>query len=258
MSDPIGRYMPPSEPEENKGVEPGPDPAEDSAPSIPPHNEDAPRYGQRSQNWGTQPASTPTEPERPWPVYSGGQAPTPPPPGPAAYAGPTGPMPSRAGAIWMLVIGLVCVFILPIATAIGIILGSTDFGTLVGGMGANGSTVTVDDSGTIGVFGSGVQQPDECTLSGDGGQFTLYQSTDGVVSGTGITPGSYTIDCGPAGSSGLMVMQGGQLGDMVQGTIIALIVASVIGVIGIGLTIGGIVWLVSRNRARREYMRTSW
>lgn len=222
-----------------------------------------PQYGQRSESWGASPLPA-EQPDRPWPVYSQTQPPAPSGPyvqpgyGPAGSAGygTTGDLPSRTGAIWTLVIGLFLMFIIAPIITIGTLFVKVDVFDLAANSVNNGGEVVVDESGAIGIMGLQIQ-PQECTLTDGANTLTLYSGSEGMVSGSGITPGTYAVDCGAAGDAGLIVMSGTQFASLIQTGVLALIVGTATGIIGIGMTIGGIIWLVSRNRARREYLRRS-
>ena len=245
-----------------------------------------PQYGQRSESWTPKNEGQPNPgsgQDRPWPVYgqgapavpspSGGSNPYPPGtqngggptspmmpgpaygvPGPAGYKGPAGPMPSRVGAIVMLVVGVALMIPVPLVIFLSSFVISVDFTQISTGMTTNGGTVTVDDTGMFGVVGGTTLH--ECTLDNGTERHTLYSDVDGIVRGRGITPGAYTLDCGPeANGVELMLMPEGQIEDLFDGTVRGLIISTVVGLTGLGLMIGGIVWLVSRNRKRREYLR---
>lgn len=203
---------------------------------------------------------------RPWPVYQGQGGEVPRTGGYAQYQqpGPFPPagaqkLPSRAGAIWMLVVGLVSMFIIAPITFFAVVLGPL----VVSGDGmgmqsvSDGATVVVDDSGTIVLTASSGSAPDSCVLAENGNEITInLDPTYGLVIGNDIAPGSYQLTCDPSGGSHI-VIPGHAFDRLISGIGTGFLWATFVGLVGLGLTIGGIVWLVNRNRARREITRNN-
>ena len=167
-------------------------------------------------------------------------------------------MPSRAGAIWTLVIGIVLmVLVAPIifvvAVVSGIGMGSITDGSLYAG---NGGTVVVDETGVIGV--SPISDNGEsCVLTAQDGTIIDMVNEDGagIRIARGLAPGDYSVSCdGLADGENLVLFTGDMINSLVGSALSALGWSTAVGVLGLVLTIVGIVWLVRRNRARREYL----
>lgn len=247
----------------------------------------SPQFGQRSDSWTPQNEGQPAPnsgQNSPWPVYGqGGPGPQSPYGGPNQYAssapntgnGPSGPMmpgpaygmggptgytgpqgqlPSRTWPILTLVFGVILMIPVPLVVFFSMVVSSVDLSQFSTGMTTNGGTISVDESGVVGIVSD--RSLEECTLENDSESHTLYAGSDGIVSGRGITPGTYTLDCGVSQNGAtLVVMSDIAIDSFMDGTMTGLIVSTVIGLAGLGLLIGGIVWLVMRNRKRREYLR---
>lgn len=124
---------------------------------------------------------------------------------------------------------------------------------------ANGGTVVVDDTGAVGVALSS-SDPYSCTLTSESGVvIEMTPEVDGaIVAARGLTPGGeYVLTCeGVTGAETLVVLDGHTMESMVPSSMRALGWASLVGVVGLGVMVGGIVWLVRRNRSRRDIMMT--
>lgn len=250
----------------------------------PPENtpDGPPQYGQRSPNWQpTPPQPSGQENSGPWPVYTPGAGPNyqQPPQGPS-YGGPyvpagmpygqgqpggqmqpPGKLPGRGWPIFTIVAGAVAAIIIaPMIFFISILTG-LDIDAIASGNFStyNGGPVTVDQTGSVAVMPQNQETPSSCLLTGDSGEYTLYPASDtGLVSGWQIEPGEYTIDCDVAPGTPLYVFNGDQISGVVKDATTGLIWSSIIGIAGIVAVIAGIVWLVSRNRQRREMQRMQW
>lgn len=263
MSNPQGPYspVPPQEP--------------NSAPEAA-----QPRYGQRSDNWVPpvqQPGSAYSQPQ-PQPQFpASGPTGTPGPyPGPAAPQGQYPPpgyppqgsvgtpvkIPSRAGAVWALVVGLVMAIIIAPGVAVGIIVSAFDYGRMASGAMEtyDGGTVTVDDTGVIALISATGTTPQGCSITDGSSSWELYQESDsGIVVGRGITPGTYTLSCSGGTSSGTLFFFGGdELSGIMSSVMSAFVWGTVIGLVGLALTIVGIVFLVRKNRQIKEINRQQW
>ena len=76
-----------------------------------------------------------------------------------------------------------------------------------------------------------------------------------IVVARDLTPGEYTLSCtGMTSSDSVVVFDGEALDGMLRATASALGGAAVVGIVGLGVLIGGIVWLVKRNGQRRSAM----
>jgi hypothetical protein len=142
------------------------------------------------------------------------------------------------------------------------------FGSLAGGLNldelfrsastvATGSTVEVDQSGTY-IVSSPSGDAISCTLTGNDGTVLQLQSTDesSVAMGSGIAPGSYTLDCGA--STGLVGMTGVSADQLTSAGVRAVMWSTVVGLIGLALVVVGIVMLVRVNRRRHDIQRQAW
>lgn len=172
------------------------------------------------------------------------------------------PLPSRAGAIWTIVLGAVMMLIIaPVVMLIvlfnGIGLDRFSDGSL---QTTNGGTVVVDDTGVIGVSPV-TSVTASCTLiSESGNEILMSEALDGtsVVVARDVAPGTYTVQCAdlPQGEM-MIVFDGTILGSLVTTTVSSFAWASAIGVGGLVVLILGVVWLVRRNKAvntiRRGY-----
>lgn len=203
---------------------------------------------------------------RPWPVYGGDASGDSPQgwdaaPGPFPTSRNGQQLPSRTGAIWTLIGGLVAMFVVaPVLFFAVVLLPIFALGTAPNVQSATqGSSIIVDDTGAIAVLTSEGVDLEQCTLTGDGQEITVpLSSTYGFVLGENIDPGQYEINCQPTTATSFMVMPGTMLQSVFSSVGNALIWSTVVGMVGIGLTIGGIVWLIRRNRARREFLSGGW
>lgn len=255
-----------------------------------------PQFGQRSDSWSSGSSAPSGEPEQqsPWPVYgqtgqpssntpAGGPysstansqsswSPNGQNPGTASYqasppatpfipagARPTGPPPSRGGAIALLVVGIVTmVIVAPIvffSVLVGGVIGGMDLTNLSSFTTTNGGEVTVDETGTILLSASGTM-PDSCQLldeSGSAYPMAIDNDVNNSFYASQLVPGTYTVDCAGASGTSFTVMGGDMINAAGSSGLAAFGWGSLVGVIGLGMTIWGIVWLVKRNRARKAY-----
>lgn len=178
---------------------------------------------------------------------------------PGAY--PTGGMPKRTGAIWTLVLGIVAAVI--IAPLVFVLIVVTPMlSSVTGMMATNGGQVTIGDDGYLAVAGaSSVDDVGECVLTSSSGVETpsVPDAIIGYPSFSDVTPGQYLLFCdGAPEGDDLIVMDGAMIDSVINRSVTALIVSTVIGVGGIVAFIVGLVWLVRRNGARRDYQRSQW
>lgn len=242
---------------------------------------DGPAFGQRSENWSAsqEPPASPVQGDgRPWPVYNpqGTDQPYMPQPqygqaAPSPYGGPAmvppmAPMgvrgPSRAGAIWTLILGIVMAVIVAPIVALAVTIGGMNLDQLANGSmeTTNGGEVSVDDTGVVALFSGTGTALSNCTLTGaDDKEWPMYmESSYSMVVGRGIPAGTYTVDCDTSMGASLLVFGGDDLENIVGSAVGAVGWATLVGVAGVVMTIVGIVWLVRRNRARREFIRQQW
>lgn len=174
---------------------------------------------------------------------------------------PKPPLPGRGGAIALLVVGVVMAFVIaPITLVVGVVLGA-DIPSFVDSMSRveSGQVVTVDDSGSYFVF-SQSQKITECFLDDPAGlgTYELKEAGAGTFYERGIEPGSYMLLCDGPSSAELFGMTGLSPNTLVKASLWGFGLASVVGIIGIVLTIWGIVRLVRVNRKRREILRSPY
>ncbi|WP_099332349.1 hypothetical protein [Actinomyces minihominis] len=247
-----------------------------------------PVYGQ-GQPGATPPG--PSDSNAPWPVYGGqptnpqpnpgpvpqppaggygspyqqphyGQQATPPHPASTPYGGyqggryvPPTELPSRTGPVLSIVGGILLMVVVAPIVLVGLILSSVGIGSIVESSmeATNGGIVTVDSSGTVGVVTSSTL-PQSCLITDAGGNDTeLAPELEGaVLVARGMEPGQYTLSCtGLSSTDTIVVLDGETLAGMMPATMQALAWSSVVGLIGLGVLIAGIVWLVKRNRQRQ-------
>lgn len=189
--------------------------------------------------------------------------------GPGAPSGPFGPvgggpaqpLPSRAWAIVLIVVGALTATVLALGVFVTVLLTGVGFQDLVSSASevTSGSTVTVDRSGSYLVSATGGEAV-SCTLEGsDGSTHALGETTgnSSVVLGLGIPAGDYTLEC--TGATGQLVgMTGVDASALTSAGTRSFLWGTAVGVLGIALTIGGIIWLVRVNRRRREIQRGQW
>ncbi|MGO3797041.1 MAG: hypothetical protein ACTJGR_07985 [Pauljensenia sp.] len=181
--------------------------------------------------------------------------------GPAGGA-PVQPLPSRAWAIVLIVVGALTATVLAFGVFLTVLLAGAGFQDLVSSASAvtSGSTVTVDQSGSYLVSATGGEAI-SCTLEGsDGSTHALGETTgnSSVVLGMGIPAGDYTLECTGADTGQLVGMTGVDASTLTSAGTRSFLWGTVVGVLGIALTIGGIIWLVKVNRRRRELQRGQW
>ena len=257
---------------------------------------DVPRFGQRSEQWtpdGSGAASgggdagsgggETSEGTSSWPQYgqleqdaqspqpTWGQYPhadvpagdVPPSPAQPGVSGPYGTpvqLPSRAWAIALIVLGAVATFIVSGVVFLAVLSSGINIGAIVGKstIASTGSSVNVDDSGSILVFTSSTK-PLTCALVDSSGQETALvptANTPTLLGHTDLTPGNYTLNCGE-GTSDLNVITGTSPEQMVTAVMHAFWWGTVVGVFGVVVFIVGIVKLVRVNRKRAIARQTA-
>lgn len=218
-----------------------------------------PQYGQHTPYYG-QYAPSDGQGGYPYGPPAGQQGyPSPYPGGPyqTGAAIPGGTPPSRTGPIWVIVAGVFLMLVVAPITFLGLIFNGFDLTSLTDESltATNGGSIQVDETGTVGIATS-TDVPVSCTIENDATDpVTLTQEMDGVLLvARGLEPGEYTLSCPnlPAGTT-IIVVSGTTMGQVVPSTMTAFGWSSVVGVIGLATTIGGIVWLINRNKARRAF-----
>ena len=182
-------------------------------------------------------------------------------PGPHAggYGYPVSPpLPSRTGPILTIVGGAILMVVIAPIILVAMIFSGIGLSSIVESsmQATNGGVVVVGEPGSIGVATTSTL-PQTCTLSQEGlGSVEMQPELDGaIVVARDLTPGEYTLSCtGMTSSDSVVVFDGEALDGMLPATASALGWASVVGIVGLGVLIGGIVWLVKRNGQRRSAM----
>ncbi len=236
-----------------------------------------PQFGQRSDSWSPNPGPD-TGPESPWPVYGqnygapsqgalpqsqqtawplGQQVPIQS-PFPGAGMVPAGPPPSRGGAIALLVSGIVTMVLVAPILFVTLVLSSIGMDRIVeiGMATQNNGQVAVGSTGILSVTPLD-GDADSCQLVAPNGEvipMTYEIDSGGMFVARGLTEDVYTVECEgiPPGAS-VMAVDGEFMSDMVGGTMAAFGWSTLVGLIGLGMLIAGIIWLVKRNRARRAF-----
>ncbi len=166
-------------------------------------------------------------------------------------------LPGRAGPILTIVLGAVMMVIVAPIVLISMLLGGMGMTNIVEQslQAQNGGTVTVDETGVIGVAASS-NATISCSLEGSSETIQMTPEVDGaVLVARGLTPGQYTLNCeGLSSADALVIFDGGALENILPATMKALGWSSVVGIGGFVALIWGIVWLVKRNRQRRAMM----
>ena len=176
---------------------------------------------------------------------------------PGGYA-PSAPLPSRTGPILTIVGGAILMVVIAPIVLVAVMLSGIGLSSVVENsmQATNGGSLVVGESGAIGVATTSTL-PQTCTLSQEGqGSIEMQPELDGaMLVARGLTPGEYTLSCtGMTSADSIVVFDGETLDGMLPSTAAALGWASAVGVLGLGVLIGGIVWLVKRNGARRAVM----
>lgn len=226
-----------------------------------------PKYGETSagsgptgepRQSGPQPASGPSGQGRggPWAPQGWPQ------PSPGSAAPAPGPLPSRAGAVVLLVLGVVVATIIAFAAFIGVALAGMDFQDVVNSATpvANGDTVEVDTSGSYTVVDTEGGRL-SCDLRSSDGTDTALDGVSGytsMVMGSDIPSGSYTLSCQTTGNASLVGMTGLDASQMTEAVMRGFTWGTVLGFIGIAMVVGAVVWLVRINRRRSEIQRRAW
>ena len=191
----------------------------------------------------------------PQPVY--GSTPFQTGPQPPHYPAPGGvsqPLPSRTGPILTIVSGAVIMAILAPIVLVSLILSGVGITDVVENSmrAANGDTITVDETGAVGVVTTS-SNATSCTVEGPSGSVVMVEEMEGtVLVARDLTPGPYTVSCeGVDPSDTVVILNGATLAGLVPSATRAFVWASVVGVGGFVVMILGIFWLVKRNRERR-------
>ena len=187
--------------------------------------------------------------------------------GAGAYPTPRGPvnpagnfpqqLPSRTAPILLIVLGAVMMLLIAPVVMVAVLLSGVGLNQIVDQslQTTNGGAVTVDATGTLGVITTS-NGPVTCALENQAGSTQMIPEVDGaMLVARNLTPGEYVLNCeGLSASDAIVVLDGGALESVFPATMTAFGWATAVGVLGLGVLIGGIVWLVKRNKARKAMM----
>lgn len=173
-----------------------------------------------------------------------------------SYA-PSSSVPKRTGPVTMIVAGVLAMILGPlvgIIMSVSNLLGTVDIQDFAGtqqisngasaDLTANSEWMVVADAGAGGY---------SCDITGTSGERVDTRSREGIVLFTSTTPGMYQISCEPSGGT-LVVMPAGNLDEIIAnapGAVSSVAIGFAVGGLGLVALVGGIVWLIRVNRARR-------
>lgn len=166
---------------------------------------------------------------------------------------PSPKLPGRGGPIALIIIGILTSLIIAPLAFFGGILGGMDIGSMVDNVKpiASGATVSVDESGALMVSAQSGELT-SCSLEGAGGTRQMELVSSNTFFTENIAQGDYVVECVGSGSSNLVVISGLNADTLANAGISGLAWGTGIGILGLLLAIGGIVWLVIVNRKRRQ------
>lgn len=215
-------------------------------------NSDAPQYPGQSMN---QPMGQP---------YAGQQAGG---PNAAGMPMPGVPqkLPSRAGSIIMMVVGLLMMFIVAPISLLAGTLGGLDLDGAIAGTNEirSGDTITIGEGGSL-IVATSASDPSasagtlyscEVTSVETDTEYKMSMSTTDTFYIDGLAPGDYVVEC-EGETTRLMAISGVSAEDLVGAGMSGLAWATGIGILGLLLLIGGIIWLVMTNRKRSQIRAT--
>lgn len=171
---------------------------------------------------------------------------------------PAPKLPGRGGPIALIIIGILTSLIIAPLAFLGGILGGMDIGSMVDNVKpvSSGSTVSVDQSGAL-MISTQSGELTSCSLEGAGGTHQMELVSRNTFFAENISQGDYVVECVGSGSSNLMVISGLNTDALTNAGVSGLAWGTGIGILGLLLAIGGIVWLVIVNRRRRGIQATA-
>lgn len=229
-------------------------------PNAEPPGHGQPSYGQPNQGQ----AAPNTDPYRYTPSQTGapGGYPSPGPYPPGSPTVQSGPAPSRALPILTMIGGIVLMVVVAPIIFVVLVLQGFGFSQIMDGSmtAIDGGPITVDDTGAVGVALATGMPAYGCVLEGAGGTHELtpepnfaFNEAD-VLTARGLQPGQYTLHCENATpGTQYTVFPGEVLNNLMPMSLKAFGWASLAGVTGLAAAITGLVWLIRRNRAIRQY-----
>ncbi|WP_368388750.1 hypothetical protein, partial [Schaalia turicensis] len=174
-------------------------------------------------------------------------------------------LPSRAGSIIMMVVGLLMMFIVaPISLLVGALAGLDLDGVIAGTNEIrSGDTITIGDGGSLMVTASrsdpsayaGTLYSCKVTSVETDTEYKMTTSTTDTFYIDGLAPGNYVVEC-EGETTRLMAISGVTADDLVGAGMSGVAWATGIGILGLILLIAGIIWLVVTNRKRSQIRAT--
>lgn len=167
--------------------------------------------------------------------------------------------PPRTGPVWLIVVSLFSMFVVAPILLVALLFSGIGISNVMDGslQVPNGGQVTVDEQG---VFGTAILDggPASCLLTDQSGtDFPLRpEGNQDLLVVRDLQPGTYTLHCEGVQDGQIMPsFQGALLNNLVPMTTKAFGWSSLLGFAGLIGLITGIVWLVKRNRARKEFFQ---
>ena len=222
---------------------------------------------QASGGWGQQaPQQTPA-PNQASPYGAGGA------PGSMPGGAMVTDLPGRVGPVTLIISSLLVMLIAAPAVFMGFMMGGMDLEKVVqvAQQTTNGGTVTVEGTDGIMVLSANTTADSSlsCKLTDSSGKEIPMTSPQlegvpvpGAQQAEGIPAGTYTVNCENLSGDQLLTLPTNVFNSMFSGIMGGVgkgfLWATLVGLIGLGMLIGGIVWLVRTNRRRQEIQRQAW
>ncbi len=164
-------------------------------------------------------------------------------------------VPSRVGPILLIVFGILSAVIVAPLAFVGGVLGGMDFTSMMGQMSpvASGDTVTVDDSGALMVV-SQTGNVTSCSLEGSGGTHRMELVGNDTFFAQKLERGDYVLECVGSGSSNLLAFTGLDADSIMNAGFSGFVWGTGVGILGLFLAVGGIVWLIVVNQKRKAIL----
>lgn len=184
--------------------------------------------------------------------------------------------PSQRGPVALLIIGLVLTFLItPMIVVtmasvkgVNVIEDFTKNGKNIATV-HNGDEIRVGDTGVVALLLTPANEDAECTLSDANSAYKMEKESgvlfatdvdemqrdiDGTtMTATGLKEGTYDLQCkNLADGTAMRVIEWGFIRDVATTAIIAVIFAGATGLVGIGLSIAGFIWILVVARRRRQ------
>lgn len=185
-------------------------------------------------------------------------------------------VPTQRGPVTLLIIGLVLTFlitpmiVLTMASVKGVnvIEDFTKSGKNVTTV-HNGDQIRVGETGVVALLLTPANEDAECTLSDGKNDFKMEKNTGvlfatdvdemqrdiegSTMTATGLRAGTYDLQCkNLAEGTSMRLVEWGFIRDVATTAIVAVFVAGATGLIGIGLIIAALIWMVVVARRRNQ------